>query len=116
MTNKWTVTRQYQWPNGNSVVEISEGGIDYTNPDALAGKYLGEFEEFADPRKAVETAIEICRSWRRDGEKKAYIGIGATGGYTLPFDRLSFKTAKAWATEIYRIQQKELGELQYAFC
>lgn len=23
---------------------------------------------------------EICRAWRKDGEKKATVGIGATGG------------------------------------
>jgi hypothetical protein len=53
-----TVTRQLQWPTGNSVVEISEGDINYSNhgefqefinysnPDALVAKYDGEFQEF----------------------------------------------------------------------
>lgn len=45
----WTVTRQRQWPDGNEVVEISLGGIDYCNPDALAAQYPGEFQQYADP-------------------------------------------------------------------
>lgn len=102
----WTITRQRQWPDGDNVVEISEGGIDYTNPDALAAKYPGEFQEFEDPREAVETAIEICRAWRKDGEKSATIGIGATGGYTIPFDSATFRNAKDWANEVWEKLEK----------
>jgi hypothetical protein len=97
----WTVTRQIQWPNGDPIVEISEGGIDYTNPDALAAKYPGEFREFEDPREAVNTAIEICKAWRKDGKPTAMLGIGATGGYTIPFDSTTFRNAKKWAEETW---------------
>jgi len=38
----YTVTRQIQWPDGTPVVEVSEGDINYTNPDALKEKYPGE--------------------------------------------------------------------------
>lgn len=93
----YTVTRQHQWPDGAFVVEVSGGGIDYTNPDALCAKYPGEFEEFADPREAVETAIDICRAWRRDGKRSAKIGVGSTGGYTMPFDPSTFAGARSWA-------------------
>lgn len=102
---KWTVARQIQWPEGDPVVEISASGIDYTNPDALVQKYPGEFEEFTDPRGAVKVAIEICRKWRRDGEK-AHIGIGATGGMTMPFDRITFWDAEVWAKERYQSLEK----------
>lgn len=93
----YTVTRQLQWPDGTPVVEVSSGGIDYTNPDALVAKYDGEFEEFADPREAVKTAIEICRQWRKDGETKAVVGHGATLGCTMPFDETTFEEATTWA-------------------
>ncbi len=63
----YTITRQIQWPDGTSIVEISEGELDYTNPDALVEKYPGEFETFDNPIEAVNTAIEICKSWRNDG-------------------------------------------------
>jgi len=95
----YTITRQIQWPDGNKVVEISKGGLDYTNPDALVPAYDGEFEEFSNPIEAVETAIEICRQWRKNGGKGAMLGIGATLGMTLPFDTCSFKDAIAWAKE-----------------
>jgi len=102
----YTVTRQAQWPDGNPMVEVSAGGIDFTNPDALVEKYEGEFEEFASPVEAVRVAIEICRSWRRDGEGKAKVGIGATGGMTMPFDAGSFSEARMWAEKVYEKIEK----------
>ena len=97
----FTVTRQRQWPEGTPVVEVSAGGIDYTNPDALVQRYAGEFETFDDPRKAVAVAIAICKSWRKDGERRARIGHGATGGMTMPFDPCTFAQAMAWAERKY---------------
>lgn len=96
---EWTVTRQLQWATGDAVVEVSEGSIDYTNPDALAEKYAGEFKSFESPMDAVTTAIEICRQWRRDGCTRASIGIGATGGNTLPFETCTFDEGLIWAKE-----------------
>ncbi len=103
---KWTVTRQIQWPEGGPVVEVSAGGIDYCNPDALVQQYPGEFEEFTDPREAVKVAIEICRAWRHGGEKKACVGIGATGGMTMPFEGTTFKAAEDWAVETVNSMEK----------
>lgn len=97
----WTVTRQVQWPEGAPVVEVSQGGLDYSNPDALVEKYPGEFQTYDDPREAVETAIAICRAWRQDGKKRARVGHGATGGMTLPFDTCTFQEARAWAKKHY---------------
>jgi len=102
----YTITRQLQFPDGCPVVEISSGGIDYTNPDALVEKYPGEFEEYKSPVEAVESAIEICRSWRNDGEKKAMLGIGATGGMTMPFGTCTFKDAQKWAKETFKNLEK----------
>ena len=93
----WTVTRQLQWPEGTPAVEISSGGPDYTNPDALSPRYPGEFETYADPVEAVEVAITICRAWRKDGQRKAMVAHGATGGMTLPFDPCTFREAREWA-------------------
>ena len=61
---KLVVTRQLQWPEGKRVVEVSVGGMDYVNPDALVAKYQGELEEYDDPIEAVEAAIDVCRRWR----------------------------------------------------
>lgn len=102
----YTVTRQLQWATGLPVVEISTGGLDYTNPDALSPKYRGEFETYADPRQAVDVAIAICRAWRKDGEKKSHIGHGNTCGMTMPFEPCSFNEAKAWARQRYRTLPK----------
>lgn len=93
----FTVTRQLQWPTGDAVVEISSGGLDYTNPDALVQEYAGEFETYDDPQEAVEVAIAICRAWRKDKRPDAKVGIGATGGMTMPFDTCSFNEAREWA-------------------
>jgi hypothetical protein len=102
----YTVTRQRQWPNGTELVEVSCGGIDYTNPDALGAKYAGEFEEFANPIDAVETAIEIARAWRKDSHKRISIGVGSTHGMTMPFDSGTFADARAWAKELYAKLEK----------
>jgi len=97
---KLVVTRQLQWPEGKRVVEVSVGGIDYVNPDALVAKYPGEFEEFGEPREAVEAAIRICRKWREDGAKDAKVGFGSTGGFTIPFEDCTFKEARDWAQNL----------------
>jgi len=102
----WTVTRQCQWPEGNYVVEVSEGGLDYTNPDALVEEYEGEFQEFADPREAVKTAIRICEQWRKDGQINASIGVGVTMGFSIPFEDCSFEYALKWAEEKYEKLEK----------
>jgi hypothetical protein len=102
----YTVTRQLQWPEGKQVVEISSGGLDYTNPDALVGKYPGEFETYDDPREAVQAAIAICRAWRKDGGKGARIAHGATGGMTMPFDPCTFPAAITWAMKRYECLPK----------
>jgi hypothetical protein len=102
---KLAVTRQVQWPTGKPVVEVSIGGIDYANPDALVAKYEGEFVEFDDSREAVEAAIRICREWRRDGRKDANVGFGSTGGFTAPFDDCTFKEARDWASRLSKKKQ-----------
>lgn len=97
----YTVTRQSQWPSGDKVVEVSAGGFDYSNPDALVTKFarLGEGETFISPVKAVEAAIEVCEAWRTNGCPEAQIGYGATGGMTMPFDACTYEEARAWAAE-----------------
>lgn len=108
----YTVTRQHYWgveEKDAYVVEVSAGGFDYCNPDALVSKYSGEGEEYEDPREAVEVAIQIVKDWRRDGEKRAKIGIGATGGYTMPFDPTTFADAKKWAEKEYESLEKCAG-------
>jgi hypothetical protein len=97
----FTVTRQRQWPDGTEIVEVSSGGLDYTNPDALGEKYPGEFQEFASPIDAVETAIEIARAWRKDAHKRIPVGVGSTHGMTMPFDSGTFRDARLWAKELY---------------
>jgi hypothetical protein len=95
----FTVTRQIQWLDGTPIVEVSSGGRDYTNPDALSPQYPGEFETYDDPVEAVEVAISICRAWRKAGKMAAKIGHGATGGMTMPFDPCTFEEARNWAKQ-----------------
>lgn len=102
----YTVTRQLQWGTGESVVEVSRGSLDYTNPDALIEKYSGEGDEYEDPREAVEVAIQIVKNWRKDGERRATIGVGGTGGMTIPFKPETFAYARAWAKKEYESLEK----------
>ncbi len=93
----YTVTRQLQWPDGTPVVEISAGGMDYTNPDALSAKYPGEFETFDDPEEAAQAALQILALWRADGQPEAQPAYGATGGMTMPFDPCTEEELREWA-------------------
>ncbi len=81
----YTVTRQLQWPEGTPVVEISAGGRDYTNPDALSPHYPGEFETF---------------------------GGAMAVGMTLPFDSCTFQEAREWAKGRHAklLEQQETGD------
>lgn len=86
----FVVTRQRTWPDGDLQVEISQGGLDYTNPGALSGKYSGEFEQYEGMTPALEAGISIYKAWRHDlsGDEKKSLGIaiGNTGGSTCFFD------------------------------
>ena len=99
----YCITRQAYWPEGNLVVEIVSGGIDFTNPDALVEKYEGEFKEFTDPREAVKVAISIFEKWRADepGEEIS-IAYGNTGGYTMPFEPFEIEDVKSWGEGEYK--------------
>lgn len=108
----FTVTRQNQWPDGDLVVEISEGGLDYCNPGALSERYPGEFEQFEDPREAVETAIKIGEAWKKDKpDEEIGIAHGSTGGMTMPFsgEELSedvFSELREWAKQEWESLEK----------
>jgi hypothetical protein len=113
----WTVTRQHQWPDGNFVVEVSAGGIDYCNPDALGKKYPGEFEEFVSKVAAVEAAITIAKAWQKDNppcpeladpDKRIQIATGGTGGMTMPFsgEELTEETFAALRKEAAESDEK----------
>ncbi|GEM_PF-1592464 len=95
----WTVTRQIQWPDGTPMVEISDGDLDYTNPDALGAQYPGEFQTYDDPEEAVEAALQILDYWQGAGQTDAQLGIGATGGMTMPFEPISPEQAREWAAK-----------------
>ena len=88
------------------MVEISEGGIDYTNPDALVEKYDGEFETFNTATEAVNKGLEILKQWKKDcPDKRIGIGIGYTGGNTMPFEPCNEKKILKLAKQIDKEEQ-----------
>lgn len=86
MNNVFVVTRQRYWPDGENVVEIAQGGLDYYNPDALVQKYLGEFEEHVSLFDAVSVAISIAEAWKKDTTEPILIALGCTHGMSIPFE------------------------------
>jgi len=102
----YCITRQKQWPDGNLVVEVNEGGLDFANPDALVAKYKGEMTEFEDPREAVEFAIKIQEAWAKDSMEKIAIGYGNTLGFTSPFSPSEKKEIEAWAEKEFEALPK----------
>lgn len=104
------VSRQRYYYSGKHVVEVTSGGLDYAGADMLGIDYPGEGKEYADPREAVEAAIEICRSWRADRKSVATktnrydamrpsVAVGATAGMGLELEPTTFKEARAWANK-----------------
>jgi hypothetical protein len=81
------VSRQKYWPEGDRVVEVAGGGLDYANPDMLVEAYpdLGEGKEYIDPREAVKAAISIRDAWKIDTPYQVRVEVGYTGGWTMPF-------------------------------
>lgn len=85
----FTVTRQHRYHDGYKIVEVSQGGIDYANPDALCKKWQGEFDEYTGMTAAVEAAIGIAKAWQETTTDQIFIGVGATHGMTMEFDALT---------------------------
>lgn len=82
---RFCVSRQLRWPDGLRIVEITEGGGDYMNPDALAG-HCHEHETCSE---AVEAAIDDADKWARERPKdKIYLAIGYTHGMTAALDEM----------------------------
>lgn len=111
------ITRQRQWPDGNNVVEVSRGGIDYTNPDALGKLFKGEFEEIADPREAIRTAIGIAKAWQlREPDTKIEIATGYTAGMTMPFSGEAVRLENGeWNEPLFDALQDKADE-EYEKC
>ena len=84
----FTVTRQSRWPDGLAVVEITEGSLDYVNPDALSPRYPGEMETYPSLTEAVEQAIRIAHLWQEDTDDKIHLAMGCTYGFTVELDAL----------------------------
>jgi len=105
---KYVITRQLQWPTGELVVEVSTGGMDYTNPDALAPMYPNEMVELTF-KEVEQSAINIVEKWQTDinsgktrfNGKTVKLGFGSTLGFTMPFqgeefDKEILKEFKQW--------------------
>ena len=120
--SEWFVSRQNYWGVESEdalCVEIAFGGIDYSNADMLAAKYIGEGESYTNPIEAVEVAIKIRDNWNDDLKKSgenvtARVDKGSTGGMGIPF--LSERTdeeLRAWARETLESLPKcdECGDL-----
>ena len=100
------VSRQNYWglsPEDSHIVEICIGGRDYANADMLGAKWphLGEGQEFRDPREAVEAAIRICDEWKKT-EPHAMVGLGATMGFSAPFQGEDYDTLRSLAERLYQ--------------
>jgi len=96
------VSRQCYWPDGQNMVEIAGGGLDYANPDMLVARYPGEGKEYEDPCEAVEAALTIAKQWKADcPDKEIEVAYGNTMGFTMPFEGSDEKELREWAEKRY---------------
>jgi hypothetical protein len=93
---KFFVSRQCYYYSHVSVVEVVSGGIDNSGADMLCAVYPGEGQEYDDPVEAVETAIEVCKAWRKK-YRAVHVAVGSTGGMGLELEPCTFVEARAWA-------------------
>lgn len=100
---KFFVSRQLEWPDGNLLVEVAVGGLDYCNPGMLGVRWkeLGEGQEFENPVEAAEAAIKIRNAWKAVEVEEIEIAFGATGGMTLSLPRMRDTELLAKAQEVY---------------
>lgn len=105
----FTVSRQRRWDDGVNLVEITQGGIDYCNPDALVSKYRGEMEETISLSEAVENAIGIAEQWKQDNPKEQiFIACGNTHGMTAHLDEMELneETYKQLREQAEKVDEK----------
>ncbi len=101
------VTRQKYYYSGEKVVEIAQGGRDYSGSDMLVPKYRreGEGEEFVGMTDAVEAAIKVAQKWQSETEDSVFIAIGNNHGMGMEFEGLplsedTFKELREKAKEL----------------
>lgn len=97
LKTKFYVSRQRYYYSGESAVEIAIGGLDYSGSDMLVSKYAGEGEEYNSPAEAAQAAIDICRQWRKDGVKSAFVTVINSHGFTVEGESMTFPEVQAWA-------------------
>jgi len=82
MKNKiWFVSRQEYYYQQIKVVEIAYPSIDYSSPDMLITKYVGEGESYNNPIEALNVAISIMEQWRKDSNEEIGITYGSFNGF-----------------------------------
>lgn len=130
---KYFVSRQAYWPTGELVVEIAEGGCEYSNPDMLSDPDniygpLGDMLETQDPREALEAAFRIRDKWNQELRESCAdngacrIEAGFTHGMTMPFESYpADEELKKWAQETWEATPKcdcgePLPEHPYKLC
>jgi hypothetical protein len=102
------VTRQHSCIGGR-MVEISVGGKNNINPDALSEKYEGEFKEYDNALEAAKVAISIKDIWSKDCEDEINLGVGASLG-SIPFDSMLDSDVLLWAYQIELSKLKNIYE------
>jgi len=113
---KYFLSRQHCWPEGNLMVEIAIGGIDHSSPDMLVEEFasLGEGYEFTSPIEAVESAIQIKEAWQKiKPNEEITIGYGHTMGGMFSIEPSTIEECQTWAERTYEKLPKcdECGEL-----
>ncbi len=84
---QFVVTRQHYYYDGGYVVEVAQGGVDYSGSDALCRKYKGEFDVYTGMEAAVEAAISIAQQWKKDcPNEEISIAAGCNHGYSMEFE------------------------------
>ena len=97
------ITRQIYYYTGEHMVEIQQGGFDFSGPDMLVPAYgYGEGRDFDRPQEAAVEAIKIQKAWQADeSEETVQITVrGITGGYFgIDGEPMTVGEVARWARE-----------------
>ena len=99
------VCRQWYYYTNEMMVEITEGGLDYSGPDQLVEQYPGEGETYDKPQSAALAALKIQKLWQDHvTDREIFVCVRSeTAGYLgLEGDPMTPGEVARWAREAWQ--------------
>jgi hypothetical protein len=105
------VCRQWYYYSGERMVELTEGGLDFSGPDQLVAQYpeLGECRAFERPQEAALAAIKVMKAWQKDApNEEIHVTVRSQlAGYSgMEGEPWTIRDIRLWAQEAWEAWEK----------